>query len=947
MFFSLLDAKIIANSSRRSFMATGAAAPTIHQKPATDWLALAGPLESVGQKVGRILGKFLVFVGCPTAAGATYYVYHYMTSTPEKILAAYDVSRFLTVATAVGGAALWYFNRLDVDPKLIQQQRKNIEATIEKTPLATIRKNNPSVAISNQELNEWMRYFLHQMDYVKFIENQTDAIFDIELEQSSTDLLKEKYRAYLAGPCQLGLIALTGQKAFTVLLNETEQKAQSKLYAEKEAKSAAAYQAFIDRNGVEALNLIEDPAARQSLFSTFLDHVRAQNLGLIETRTNFAADIQGFGANAQKIVEDEIRKLETFTVRTYRELRQRNGFEEIELATLGNTSTFDEIKKKFLELPFADQLSAEFQDDCKLLNISRKEIQETMKSRWLSKPLSEILTTEQEDFKACMAAGVLVPRDWTAKAVVETGALTIQTIVKDYAELFTAGVLTAEDGNFISRLAQESLGMNLSSLIFTYGDVIFKYRLIEEAALQTLVKDFVITHASAYLGIDPNASKYIVNVSNLGLVSHLLLPIGEGQRLAKKEKELHEQRVKQINERFERHAREITDDMDILTKAERENVSLAEQNLRRAEEELNTHEQKIGSLKFAVARFEAQRASEETEKKRKQTQLVRLQEEQAGLQSQPVINLAAFQEELQKATAYCNAAEAKINHDPYAAQLKQTITALTQEAQGLESQTSEHEKLQIELAQLKEEVEGFKIRKEELQTLMNAPTPALVQGVSAGRKAQAQKEAAEKNCAELESMTAKEKRLSQLSDQLKGKEIALVYSRAQALRTQISQNQAGLDARIAQIAVYDQLPAYHQKVKELSSAIESHKNIQQAIEQNSQRIEKLNGEIRRHHSSCADAVMNLKLQTVEVNIAERESKSARTAKKNAERADAAARVRLDNKKVQVRAEQERKKKQKADEKERALQKEESYYQASLAQVTENFKYAIATTAHIY
>lgn len=925
--------------------ATGAPTSAIHPKPTMNWDVLTGPIESVGQKVGRILGKCLIFVGCPSAGAATYYVYHYMTSTPEKILAAYDATRILTVASAVGGAALWFFNRLSVDPRALKQQRKNIEATIEKTPLATIRKNNTSIVISNRELNEWMRYLLLVKTYDQFILLQTDTIFELEREQASTDLLKEKYRTYLEGPSSLGLKTLTGQKAFTVLLNATEQKAIRKLHAEKEAQSAATYQAFIDRNGVEALNDINEPDVKQTLFSKFLDHVREKNLGLIQTRTKFAEDIQGFGRNAQQVVDDAIRKLEPFTGRTYKEFRERNGFEEIKLRTIGNTSTFEEIKKKFLELPFVDQLSDGFQEDCKLLNITQNDIQAAMKSRWLSKPFSEILTTEWDDFLACITAKALAPREWTTKAILETGELSIQAIVKNYADLFTAGVLTAKDGNFKARLATESSNLDLMSLINTYGDVIFKYGLIEEATLQKLVKAFVIMHAYVYLGIteDANVSENIVKVSTLGLVSDLLVHIGNGQKLVANEKEQYSQKVNDINHRYDRHDREIDDDMEIRTTAERETVASAEQNLRLAVTNVRSHEEKISSLERVVAQYETLRASAQTDRDRKQTQLNGLKEEQARLQSQPVIDLNVHERELLVARNYCSAADAYVNNDPYTKQLKQQNPALTKELQQLESQISGHQKQQEELAALQKKVENSKTRKEELEKSINALTSGTLTGVQAARQALALKKAAETNRAELERINAQEKLLTELTTQLKGKDITSLSRRAEKLRTQIDKDQADLDTRSIQLlAAYPQLSFYRQRAEQFSSAIETYKKTQESLAQNSQDIERLTTEIRTLKSKRDDAAMNKGIQAAELEIAQRNSNIATGEKTAAQRALEAANEKLEAKKTQVRADLEQKRQKKAAEKEAALRQENYAYLDRQRQLIEDFRMTIAT-----
>jgi len=920
-------------------MAATRALTHTHTKPAMNWNALTEPLETTGHRVRRIIGQCFLLIGCPAAAGATYYVYHYMTSTPERIFAAYDATRFLTVATAVGGAALWYFNR-SVDSTALQQKRRDLEATLEKTPLATIRRENLTAVISDRELNAWMRYILKEESYDQFICSQTDSIFDIALEEASIHLLREKYLAFLNAPCSIGLATLAGQRAFKTLLSETEQKSMRKLYAEKEAKSALTYKEFIDRNGVEALADIEDPAAKGSLFSKFLTHVREKNLGLIQTRQQFAHDMRGFGVDQQPVVDDEIRKLESFTGKTYKEFRLRNGFDEIKLRSVGDPEL---IKQKFLQLAYADQVSPAYEEDRGLLNITLDDIKKEMKSRWLSTPLSKILKTERDDFLACMTAAVLAPREWTAKAVLETRGLLIQDIVRDYADLFAAGVLTAKDGNLTARLEHESKGQDLVSMISTYGDVIFKYGLIDDNAIQRVVKGFVIAHACFYLGIDtdPNVSTNIERISSLGLVSDLLRPIGEGQRVVGEAKQHHLQRVNDIHDRFKRHAGEITDDLTILTKTERNSVESAQKEFNQAESEVRERAEQVNSLKQAAAQYLSQRDTTEAEKDRQQKRLQRLHAEQARLQLQPVIDLFAYQQELLRENVYYAAIDAKIKDDPFVLQLKQAIAAFPQ-VELLEKQISEYQGLQKALTELKKEVESspFKARKEELENSMNTPIPASVQGVEAAQKAQDLKKAVEKNRAELEQMNAQKKRLDELIAQLQDIDTDALSSRVQALRTQISQHQATLTQRIAKMEADAELTAHRARVQALSGAIQSYKRNQEALVQNAQEIERVNTDINKLKSLSRDAEMHRDIKIAELHIAERNSGAATSVKAAAERALAAAHHILNTKKNQVAAELEEKKRHWSTEKARALQEENTSYQALLAQLTQDFIRAV-------
>ncbi len=168
-------------------------------KPAMDWEHLSGDIEGITQKVCRYLGKSLALLTIP-AAIATYYGRTYLPVNLEtSINSFYSLRRLIVVSGALGviGIMLWYFNRLTVTPAELLQQRNEVQAKIETTPLATLRKEYPHPAvISNQELNSWARHFLETQSYEDF--NAFQKYFlTLDLELETLNLFQKKYYASL------------------------------------------------------------------------------------------------------------------------------------------------------------------------------------------------------------------------------------------------------------------------------------------------------------------------------------------------------------------------------------------------------------------------------------------------------------------------------------------------------------------------------------------------------------------------------------------------------------------------------------------------------------------------------------------------------------------------------------------------------------------------------
>lgn len=890
--------------------ATGAA--LVNPKPSTNWDVLVGPIETRGQKAFRVFGQFLTFLTVPSA-GAVYYVNHYMTDTPERVLAAYNGTRIFAVATGVAGAALWYFNSLGDLPQRLGAKRKNLETNITQIPLATIRKNNSPTVISNQELNEWMRYLLKEQNYAKFIELQTDDIFHLDLEEASMALLREKYRAYLRTPCALGMRALVKQRAFTDLINDTERLKAREITAEKEAQNADSYEKFIDRNGTLALNNIKKTEAKEQLFSKFLEHVRLKNLGLIETKKQFAKDIDAFGEKALKDVEELVQKLELISGKSYKEIRDRNGFDQIKLLVTGNPTVHTAFKDKFLELPYSVQVSEEYKADRDLLNITRDDIKKAMTSRWLSKRYSEILKTERDDFLACVKAGVLNPREWTAKAVLETLNLSIQAILKDYSDLFAIGVLNANDGNLKARAAQETADFSLAGLIDNYGDGIFIYDLLDPALVQRLVGHFVIIYSSEYMG-NRSTSPYVNRVARLNLASFLAAEIQEGQRQLAQANTDHEKQADQINTRFDRRITVLNENLAIETTAEREAVRAAEEKLQQAEKAASPHAETIAQINSLSASYEAQIASANEQLDNKSTEKETLLAEQQNLNSESTRrHQASLNEKLRREASELSALEL---------QSAASLRAAEKQVEELRLQLSECEKWEKyqELKALVES-EDFQSKKQEFEK-----TTAVVTGVAAAKQAQQKK-------AELEAMKAKKTQLATLSSHFASQPFSLKKSDLQIQHSTLKAQMDGVNAEIS---------TKRARVQQIRDSVDSYNR---RLQQVSEKIDTLATEIRALRSTRATAEMHRGYQVTLVVLAMQAAQEPFAVRTAAQQALATAQQALESKTAQVKADIEQLKQQREKERSAALKAENSSYQATLLQLIQQFQEAILAKAN--
>ncbi len=358
--------------------------------PQTDWTRLNGPVETVSHKISRRIGKFLFF-----------------SALPVGVLAVYSVKFPLKVASlvlAVMGAALWRFNYLNVNVAALQRRRLEIGEQIETKPLVHFYHSTPeNTVFSSDEFNSWLLYLLKTTPFAAFMNHQTDNIFPIGLRFDLCNTLHIKYLKYLE-ESPVGLKDVDKQVAFTYLLSQNDKDEWKKKLVQPRPNET--YADYIARNGVEAIDLITDPAARDRLYESFEHFVLDKNVGVIPASVRYATILQRFQKTPQglyeKILEREVRDLE------YIPFMARNWID---------APVFKEVMRTIL------------------------------KKKWDAMSFREILQKDG-DFLYSSLQGPLScfsPSDWTPKATEETKECSFEQKTTIYIPLYRMGILNPDD----------------------------------------------------------------------------------------------------------------------------------------------------------------------------------------------------------------------------------------------------------------------------------------------------------------------------------------------------------------------------------------------------------------------------------------------------------------------------------------------------------------------
>ncbi len=474
-----------------------------YPKPNTRWNVL-DLVEPQSQKIYRRFGQLFVGVGFAAAAGR--YVAARRLSFTLAIVA---------VGSLVSGAVLWFFNRSNFASQRLLKDRKQVGEQIETCALLELRKQfTHPLVFSDKELNEWIRYFAGKDPFETFMQKQTERVFSLPLEpetlfepetlwflrhkvfeyfqQSNVQITFKAFRAHplhsrlRPDQCDNLYKVIAGREASKVgvdaasyakfiqeqgveVLNHLDEEQLQRLQpgfaaqvlrseigiielqakhaeelrafgyeartllqaaiANREATNLPYYSTFVKRNGLDAVPVVTDITAKERLSESFISQVVSRDIGLAQIG---GREMSMFGWEVHKRIERAVldREMAALTsgTMTYKQFRERNGLELIESRTPTERET--QFRPHFLKLPYADLVNPLFSEDRKLLNITPKDIQDTLRARWSGMTLKEVLATDQGGFLASMEgeSPYFTPQEWTAKAVVEIQKLSDEEI---------------------------------------------------------------------------------------------------------------------------------------------------------------------------------------------------------------------------------------------------------------------------------------------------------------------------------------------------------------------------------------------------------------------------------------------------------------------------------------------------------------------------------------
>lgn len=304
-----------------------------YSKPETRWTELSTPYETSNDKLTQ-LGIF--GLGAISAVAAL--TRHQWQSRIAKDWQATATLIPPTVAIiSIGVAVVWKgINWWQQRPLL--QNRQQIGKEIEEKPLATLREQYPSsYVLSDQELNQWIRYLASKDPIDTFLEKQSARILDLPLDTHTKNLLKKKYQDFIRHPGNtISFRTLIHQPAFQTLLSEDEKSSLKRFVASREVEKlgtvdANVYEAFITKNSDKML-LYLDGNQLKRLAPGFQEWVLQKRIGILLLKNDHHVELKQFGEAVSVSLFRTIADREAYT-ETYEKFKTRNGVEAIDFIT--------------------------------------------------------------------------------------------------------------------------------------------------------------------------------------------------------------------------------------------------------------------------------------------------------------------------------------------------------------------------------------------------------------------------------------------------------------------------------------------------------------------------------------------------------------------------------------------------------------------------------------
>jgi hypothetical protein len=193
--------------------------------------------------------------------------------------------------------------------------------------LAAIRSTYPDPnVVSNQELNAWAAYFLHERPFEEFLDFQWSSIFDFELDGKNKELIKQKYFYRIYHPDKPSNLELSSNVLSSRLFTDAErapirqfQMAIRQLKITSVSEACQKYQSFIQAGGLKKLTPDQTPTYAW-LFCIFIWN---RNIGIVQLKREYVAELQAFSPHFKFPLEQYLADRDVSL--DYKEFEQRNG----------------------------------------------------------------------------------------------------------------------------------------------------------------------------------------------------------------------------------------------------------------------------------------------------------------------------------------------------------------------------------------------------------------------------------------------------------------------------------------------------------------------------------------------------------------------------------------------------------------------------------------------
>jgi hypothetical protein len=336
-------------------------------KPLTQWNRLAIASNEQVFKTYRTYGNIFLCAACVAGTG----VVICLSLRKTHLLM---VGGLLTVVSAVIGLVFRYFDKASHLLKLREEVRGNIE----KLALANIRLTYPDEnVISNQELNEWARYFLHNQPFERFLSVHWSSIFDFQLAEETRQLIKKKYFYSIYHPSTPKNLMLSSEVLNSKIFTREEQNAIRNFQTRVKGLQVSSVEAVCQKYSVKTFSEIT-PSEYPIYAWLFTIYVWSTKIGILELREKHAEALKKFSLQFTEYSPERYIADREAAAWSYNEFVKKNGEEAIHLI-----SHFPHFLKLVLQLNLGlIETQNRFKEDIARFGAQAQVEQAVLKQEW-------------------------------------------------------------------------------------------------------------------------------------------------------------------------------------------------------------------------------------------------------------------------------------------------------------------------------------------------------------------------------------------------------------------------------------------------------------------------------------------------------------------------------------------------------------------------------------